>query len=172
MSVDNPYAAPEADLSVVRDPATDCDLAKRSTRMVAAFLDGLIGVAFAIPISFLLGTWNYISVGQEPPLGITLAASVLGFLAFLLIHGSFLKANGQTFGKKMTGIRVADLDGNIPNFGKLILWRYLPISVAAVIPLIGPYLSVVNVLFIFRKDRRCLHDLIAGTKVVVAPESS
>jgi hypothetical protein len=29
-------------------------------------------------------------------------------------------------------------------------------------------LSIVNVLFIFRSDRRCIHDLVADTRVVEA----
>ncbi len=34
------------------------------------------------------------------------------------------------------------------------------------IPLIGLLFWVVDCCFIFRDDRRCLHDLIAGTRVV------
>ena len=167
MSVDNPYAAPEADLTVIKEAASDGDLADRGTRFVAAFLDSLIGIAYAAPIIYLLGIWDYMIRGENPPIGLSLASAALGFLAFVLIQGYFLMTNGQTVGKKITGIRIADLDGNVPDFGKLISRRYLPISVAASIPLIGPYLSIVDVLFIFRKDRRCVHDLIAGTKVVL-----
>jgi uncharacterized RDD family membrane protein YckC len=31
---------------------------------------------------------------------------------------------------------------------------------------LGGLLAVVDVLFVFRRDRRCLHDLVAGTRVV------
>lgn len=34
------------------------------------------------------------------------------------------------------------------------------------IPVIGQYISILNYLFVFRKNRRCLHDLIAGTQVI------
>jgi uncharacterized RDD family membrane protein YckC len=34
------------------------------------------------------------------------------------------------------------------------------------IPLLGGLFSLVNVCFIFRDDRRCIHDLIADTIVV------
>jgi uncharacterized RDD family membrane protein YckC len=34
--------------------------------------------------------------------------------------------------------------------------------------MIGPVLALVDVLLIFRNDRRCGHDLIAGTRVVHA----
>ncbi|SIO44819.1 Uncharacterized membrane protein YckC, RDD family [Singulisphaera sp. GP187] len=167
MSFDNPYAAPEADLTVIKEVESDGELATRSTRLGAAIVDSLIGIVYAMPITYLLGTWNYISQGLTPPIGLSLTATALGFLAFLLIHGSFLKANGQTIGKKLAGIRIADLNGNVPDLGTLILRRYLPISIVASIPLLGAYLPIGDVLFIFRKDRRCVHDLIAGTKVVL-----
>lgn len=167
MSVDNPYAAPEADLTVVKEAAINGELATRSSRLAAAIVDGLIGLAYAMPITYLVGTWSYVSQGLTPPIGITLAASALGFLGFVLIHGSFLKSNGQTIGKKLAGIRIVDLNGNVPDLGTIILKRYLPISVVALIPMLGTFIPVIDVLFIFRKDRRCLHDLVAGTKVVV-----
>ena len=31
-----------------------------------------------------------------------------------------------------------------------------------------PFYALVDVLFIFRNDQRCIHDLIAGTKVIKA----
>ena len=151
MSVDNPYAAPEADLTVIKEAATDGDLADRGTRFVAAFLDSLIGIAYAAAHHLPAGNMALHEPGRNPPIGLSLAATALGFLAFLLIQGYFLMTNGQTVGKKITGIRIADLDGNVPDFGKLILRRYLPMSVAASIPVIGPYLSIVDVLFISEK---------------------
>jgi uncharacterized RDD family membrane protein YckC len=53
----------------------------------------------------------------------------------------------------------------------MILLRYLPISLAALIPVIGPYLSLVDVVFIFGSERRCIHDRLAGTKVVKVRKS-
>jgi len=35
-----------------------------------------------------------------------------------------------------------------------------------IIPAIGGIIQIVNILFIFRDDRKCIHDLIAGTVVV------
>jgi uncharacterized RDD family membrane protein YckC len=48
----------------------------------------------------------------------------------------------------------------------IILKRSLPITLFSLIPVIGGLLGLANIGFIFRKDRRCLHDIIAGTKVV------
>ena len=167
MNVDNPYAAPEAELTPFRVVTKHSELATRSSRFTAAILDGVIALAYGFPILYLTGTWNYMSRGQNPPVGLTIAGSVISFLMFVLVHGYFLKTNGQTVGKKLTGIRIADLDGNVPDVTKVILARYLPISVISLIPVVGMFFPLLDVLFIFRGDRRCIHDLIAGTKVVM-----
>jgi uncharacterized RDD family membrane protein YckC len=39
------------------------------------------------------------------------------------------------------------------------------------LPTVGPFAGLIDVLFIFLKDRRCLHDHIAGTVVVRATKS-
>jgi hypothetical protein len=49
----------------------------------------------------------------------------------------------------------------------VILRGFIPGLIGA-IPYIGPLFSLVNVLFIFREDYRCVHDHIAGTIVVQA----
>ncbi len=165
MSSENPYAAPEATLIPERK-RSDSELADRGTRFVAAFVDGLIAIAYAVPIAYLLGTFEYVTKGVNPPIGTLVASSVLGFIAFLAIHGYFLKRDGQTLGKKMTGIRITNLDNKVPEFAPMILLRYLPLAVVSLIPVIGAFFPFVDVLFIFRKDRRCIHDLLAGTKVI------
>ena len=167
MSSDNPYAAPEAELIPERKRSIS-QLADRGTRFVAAFLDGLIAIAYAVPIAYFLGTFDYVSKGVNPPIGLLIISSVLGFIAFLAIHGYFLMRDGQTLGKKMTGIRISNLNNRVPEFAPMILLRYLPVAVVSLIPLLGAFLPFVDVLFIFRKDRRCIHDLLAGTKVIKA----
>lgn len=166
VSTDNPYAAPRADLGEHYDPPGELELATRLTRLGAAMVDGLIGMAYGIPLAYATGIWRYAAIGQTPPLANTIMAAVLGFLGFLLIQGYLLKKSGQTIGKKLAGVRIADLDGGVPDFPRLILRRYLPISLAAQIPMVGPYTALLDALFIFRGDRRCIHDLIAGTRVL------
>ena len=169
MSSENPYEAPKSELT---DPhhvgvVRDSELAGRFTRFAAAFVDGLIQIAVVFPMIYVLGGWDYLIGQQSPTLKFSLVAGALGFLVFLLVNGYLLKTNGQTIGKRLTGIRIADLDGGVPDFATLILRRYLPVTLVANVPVVGPYLSLVDVLFIFRGDRRCLHDLIAGTQVVL-----
>lgn len=163
----NPYEAPAAP---VADPALGVhgELADRMQRFLAALVDGLIGLAFGVAIAWALGIYDYMFQRPpvQPPTGLVYASSAIGFAAFLALHGYFLKTYGQTIGKRVIGTRIVGLDGNILPFARLILLRYLPVQVVVLIPIVGSIVALVDVLFVFRDDRRCLHDLIAGTRVV------
>jgi uncharacterized RDD family membrane protein YckC len=168
MDDENPYAPPVSDLIMVDDRPGNAQLAGRFTRFAASIVDSIIGSIFGVPLMYFMGIWSYVSQGQQPPFMLVVGATALGFLWFLLVHGYLLKKHGQTVGKRLTGIRIADLEGRVPSFSTLIVFRYIPITLCSLIPFVGPYLSLLDVLFIFRGDRRCVHDFIAGTKVVLA----
>ena len=51
---------------------------------------------------------------------------------------------------------------------RIVLLRMVPMSIVAYIPFVGGLLNLVDILFIFGRDRRCIHDLIADTIVVQA----
>ena len=96
-----------------------------------------------------------------------LLLGLMGMVMFFVLHGYLLFTRGQTIGKRVVGIRIARYaDGGLPPFWPLIAKRYAPIWVVGQIPVIGPYLTLIDALFIFRSDKRCLHDLLAGTLVV------
>jgi uncharacterized RDD family membrane protein YckC len=163
----NPYAPPKAQVAdYVAAPTAD--EATRSQRLGAAMLDGLISMIWTIPLWFALGMFEYIKHGQRGPMSLTIALTALNGLAFVLVNGYFLKKTGQSLGKKIVGIRIATLEGEVPALGRILGLRILPVWIAAMIPMIGALASTIDVLFIFRGDRRCVHDLIAGTKVIRA----
>jgi uncharacterized RDD family membrane protein YckC len=64
---------------------------------------------------------------------------------------------GQTLGKKFAGVKVVRLDGGPVSFGSHLL-RGLVWAIA----------GLISIFFIFRQDRRCLHDLAGETKVIAA----
>jgi uncharacterized RDD family membrane protein YckC len=165
MSRDNPYAAPEAELEFIPE-MSGLNLATRGRRLIAALIDWLIGFAFQMSL-YAAFTFN-VRPGVASFSMLLIGLPILEFLFFLAVHGYLLKKIGQTVGKKLTGIRIVDLDGDVPSFGRLIGLRYLPIFLIMRIPFIGPFSRLLDVLFIFRSDRRCLHDLLAGTRVVTA----
>lgn len=165
MQQDNPYQAPAAELKEPV-PSRQDELAGRWQRVGASLLDALINLAFAVPMMFVLGTWEMVMRGQQPPFSILAASALVGILAYSLIHGYFLYHSGQTIGKKLIGIKTTMTTGEKPNLGVLIGLRHAPVQLAALIPFVGSFLPLIDVLFIFGASKRCIHDYIAGTKVV------
>jgi uncharacterized RDD family membrane protein YckC len=163
----NPYQTPEAELTDNKESEDQQDeLAKRSSRFLAAIIDGLIGMIISIPFWLVSGAWDFITSGVGLPFTYSLAAGAYGFIGFTLVHFYFLNKNGQTVGKKLLRIRIIGINGQLYGAPPLLFKRYLPLTAASLIPLVGQLFILIDTLFIFRKDRRCVHDLIAGTKVV------
>jgi uncharacterized RDD family membrane protein YckC len=49
---------------------------------------------------------------------------------------------------------------------KAVLLRWFIFAIIEGLRFIGPMLMLGNVLMIFRSDRRCMHDHVAGTRVI------
>jgi uncharacterized RDD family membrane protein YckC len=84
--------------------------------------------------------------------------SLASSIYFILMHG----LRGATVGKMIIGARVVNLDGSPINVGRAAL-RYLGETLSWMSFGIG-YLMIA-----FRDDKRGLHDLVAGTRVVNKP---
>jgi uncharacterized RDD family membrane protein YckC len=160
----NVYAPPEARVDDVI-PEGEHELASRLSRFGAQFLDGLsIGlIAFAFGL-----VANFAGYKMDNPLLFQIVISVLALLCFLGINGYFLAKDGQTLGKKALGIRIVRSDGGQATFGRILGLRYAPVWLVSMIPILGGVVALVDVLFIFRESRKCLHDNIADTIVVRA----
>jgi uncharacterized RDD family membrane protein YckC len=165
----NPYRAPEAAIVDYRHVA---ELAGRGERLAAAIIDTVIMLAILLPVMFFGGYFSKVmdtaTGGQPMSLMAELAWGLVSLLVFFAIQSYPLYATAQTWGKRVLKMRIVGLDGQRLSFGRLIALRYLSMQGVGLVPLIGPLLSIVNVLLIFRADHRCGHDLIAGTKVVKA----
>jgi len=88
---------------------------------------------------------------------------VVAILIVFVYQMVLLIKDGQTLGKKALRIRIVKMDtgengGFVPN----VLLRLIVNGLLGIIPLYG----LVDILFIFRGDRPCIHDMIAGTQVV------
>ncbi|NMP03813.1 RDD family protein [Pseudoalteromonas arctica] len=136
--------------------------ATRSDRLVAAIVDGVLGVVCFIPVFMLVGFDNL----SQPTL--TLSAGLLGYgiLSTLVLHGYLMYQRGQTIGKSLMSIRIENLDGTQASFTTIYFKRMLSMQLLSLVPSVGQFIAgFVNPLFIFGKDKRCLHDHLAGTKV-------
>lgn len=140
--------------------------ATRVQRFIAAMIDGCLGILVTIPLFEHYQLWEVMKTGGTVPTEVSIKLAMYGLLMFFILHGTLLYRYGQTVGKRVMGLAIVTLDGGRPHFAHLILNRYLPQWVAGFIPGIGPLLGIVDALFVFRNDKRCVHDLIAGTKVI------
>ncbi len=148
-------------------------LANRGQRLGGALIDLMIIGVIITPIMLATGMPQSSGEGMPDLFGLSMtigqraAEFVLGWSLFLILNGYLLFNRGQTIGKVAVKTKIIDLSGNIPNFGKLLVFRYLVLGLVVQVPIIGA-LGLVNPLFIFGKAHRCLHDYIAGTLVVEA----
>jgi uncharacterized RDD family membrane protein YckC len=171
MNEDNRYAPPRAPVSDSAITEGEEELAGRGVRLGAAIIDGVILGLVIWPYAMTTDYWTRAMQGQVE-MSDLLSLSLVSLIGFLVLHGYLLHTSGQTIGKRLLGIRIVSAtDGQIISLGRVFGLRYVPIQIASVLPAIGNILPLLDVLFIFREDRRCLHDLIAGTKVVKVGQS-
>ena len=170
---ENPYAPPQAE---VRDapagPQTKGTLATRTLRLAGAIVDSVASAVFVVPIL----DWTA-DISGELPYG--KLAAIGGFALFTAMQGYLLATRGQTIGKWLVGTRIVRADNDeVPTLARTLGLRYgalalgLPSALLVLvvngngIPYVLVVVGLIDIARIFRRDRRCLHDLIAGTKVV------
>ncbi|MCZ0942152.1 MAG: RDD family protein, partial [Gammaproteobacteria bacterium] len=92
----------------------------------------------------------------------------LAVASYLVLNGYGLARAGQTLGKRLFGIAVVRADALKPaSFWKLICVRapFFPLLFVVIYPPLL-VLPLLDLLPMFGKSRRCLHDRAAGTRVV------
>ena len=151
-------------MSPAASPGRDVELqghyAGAVTRLAAYVIDALmIGVLFAIGA----GVFEYLVqnvLGVDFDLGDHPLASSLAFLAWSFLYFAVpLAASGRTFGSAVLGLRVVRADG------RDLDPRHAVVRTLA-FPLSFLLFGLGFVLILFQRERRALHDIIAGTAVV------
>ena len=154
------------DMSEVVENTPEIVLASRWSRVWAFVIDGLIYAAAMIPVALYTNLFDRAVSNGAVELHEQIMMFIYGWVVFLLCHGYLLQKKGQTIGKNVMEIAIVDMDGKQIGLFNIVIKRILPMSIFVYIPVIGQFISILNYLFVFRKNRRCLHDLIAGTQVV------
>ena len=133
------------------------ELATRGERFRGALADALI---VAIPY--------VVASSDQVPQPIRLVG-LAGTAVLLGLQLYWVSTLGQTIGKKLVGTRIV-LKDTLQNGGFVtnVLKRGLVSGLLNFVP--GFFL--VDSLFVFREDRRCIHDFIAGTCVIKAEPAS
>jgi uncharacterized RDD family membrane protein YckC len=167
VSTSNPYASPQADLSIQRAPE-DAELASLGERLGAAIIDTIIMLVVAlVPIVIFYGGWTeYMAADSSESYAFTLGSTAFGFLMYVIVNGYLLAKNGQSVGKKILDIKIVRTDGSRASFVRLVAVRALFEHALLLIPVVDIWLSIIDVLFIFQRSRKCLHDTIADTIVI------
>ncbi len=141
------------------------ELATRTSRLGATLLDGILFLPFVILLSLADVHGKAFAV-----------LGVLGLAAVAVIQSILLARDGQTCGKKLSDIRIVRLDdganggfiANVVVRGGFVLGNaavgFLLPPVFGMLPF--PGVVLLDALLIYRDDQRCLHDIVAGTRVV------
>ncbi|SUA17871.1 RDD family protein [Neisseria lactamica] len=170
-------------------------IAGAGDRILAALLNQLFTflvllVPFVGLIAFAVKNEGRI-VGSEEIVGLLLGTTsfwvgLAGILAYTVIQIYYMSRDGQSLGKKIMRIRVLKTDGRNPGFVGTVLvreiaWSVLVAIIAAVIGLaVGDngenainllaFLANFVLLFMVKRDRRTLYDILADTVVVKLPK--
>jgi uncharacterized RDD family membrane protein YckC len=166
---DLPYAPSRAifgaaPMVLVETPVDQADasakLATRSARFFARIIDWMLVLASFVPM--FLYEW----FGRGSPALAYVFFTLGGFFVMSAIQWYLIATRGQSIGKRLLQIKVVHLDGSPVGFlHGVVLREWAPALVSAV-PFIGRLIWIVDPILIFRPDHQCLHDKIAGTKVV------
>jgi uncharacterized RDD family membrane protein YckC len=169
----NPYAPPSADSDVLNDPSDASQLlrATRSQRWWAAFVDNLLYLP-------LIGVGAAVAVGLGYSADVEKGGFMLVIYACMLplaiYQWTLIARTGQSLGKRWSKIKIFKLDDSEVDFLSGVVLRnwvlgVVPLILVALVPDLergSNLLGTVDALFIFGAAHRCLHDYIAGTKVL------
>lgn len=174
----NPYATPTHSPSTTptRQDHGESELASKWIRFVSAMLDGVIILWIINMVLYLTGDWLR-ALAEQVGVAERLVKPFVGVLVTLSLNGYLLASRGQTIGKVLTKIQIVDFETDLlMPFVRVYVLRYLwmlPVTITVVLipgsyddPVLG-LLGWVDALLIFTVARRCLHDYIAGSKVVL-----
>lgn len=173
------YRPPASQLEVVEATTPEREPATRWSRLLAVIVDGLLFSGVVLIVNRVVGQigdpFALISGQAGSTTPIRLLWGVFAIVLFVVLQAYPLASWGQTWGKRLLGIRIVDMDGYRVPFARLILTRYVARDALLMLlqlshePILSFLFGLANVLLIFGQRRRCGHDLIAGTQVVRVP---
>jgi uncharacterized RDD family membrane protein YckC len=163
----NPYAA---GVQPVHDQVQgELALASLWSRFFAAMIDGiLMAVLTIVPAMMFFGGFQAYGEAMQGGFLVKLTVLAISYAAYLLVNGYFLEQNGQSIGKKALGIKIVRSDGSKADFARIALRRQSFNYLVQLVPFVGWLIGLVDVLFIFRDSKKCVHDEIADTVVIQA----
>lgn len=145
-------------------------LAGRDKRLLGALIDALINIFALVPGMALLIADLFQMEGQYKMGTLSFAgvgAMVLALLIVFLVQLYLALVRSQSIGKYFVKTQILDFETKVPaGLVKTVILRLFVCSAIQLIPIVGYIFLLVDFIFLFRADRRCVHDMIAGTEVV------
>lgn len=158
LAPDQGVAAPQPATAAPQPAATGVVYATFWQRFVASLIDGIILMILSSIVGFIFGLILTSVDGAEVGSSLSgLLGTVIGAIYYIMQESSPKQA---TFGKHAMGLKVTDMEGNRVTAGKATS-RYFAHIVSGLTLGIG-YLTVA-----FTPKKQGIHDMIAGTLVVV-----
>jgi uncharacterized RDD family membrane protein YckC len=137
-------------------------------RFLALALDMVFLSLFFFPVTKIVkGTWLMTAADHNWTYGMFITDPLcIAFLIIIVLYFILLEAFiGATVGKRIAGVKVIDLNGNIPGLGKSIgrnLLRFVDSL---------PALNIIGMVLIIQSPQRArFGDRVAGTRVVYKNE--
>jgi uncharacterized RDD family membrane protein YckC len=169
----NPYAAPtDAAGPAIGQNDQGGELATPSSRLGAQILDSLLLTAAVIPgaiLGAILG--SVLPFGDnkdDSAVGVACVLGLLTGLLFSIYQWQLTAVTGQSLGKRWSNVRIVLENGDPPGFLRGVVLRSWALFALRVIPGVGSIVGLTDALMVFSNGHRCLHDRIAGTRVLKA----
>ena len=141
-------------------------IAKRKQRIIGGFIDLMIVTGFVLLIALTINSFvNGFDLSLSENLQLvkdTKASYVLTIPMLMLVNWNLLR-EGQTIGMRLVGIKVVMKNGH----DTTKVTASLRLCLSYLIEMLIPFTSLLNIVLLFcHPERRLLHDMLSGTKVV------
>lgn len=131
-------------------------------RMLSTLLDSIFMLVYVIVVLFIIGFTSGLRNMIEDYNYLSITLLIIAFLPLMLYH--FLSEqfmNGQSFGKKIVGVKVVKIDGTQPGVGSYAIRSLMRIID---VHLINGLIAIISIA-VSEKSQR-LGDMAAGTTVI------
>jgi uncharacterized RDD family membrane protein YckC len=162
----------DAHADVLLGPRIQGELASVGSRILAVLLDGLFYMLFVmVGIGIIVAMFASGGDEEPDPAKVNMAIYIIiGFYALpQLINAVLISMSGQTVGKKIMGVRIVSQGTGAPaGFLQGFLIRNIGFGFFTGLPIIGLFIAIADVVYLFLEDHETLHDKLASTMVVRA----
>tara|TARA_Y100001934_G_scaffold283370_1_gene402558 strand:+ start:143 stop:649 length:507 start_codon:yes stop_codon:yes gene_type:complete len=159
--------------------SNDVILAGRIRRLLATAIDMVLVPSLTLIVMMATDVVEDAEDWANPWWVLVLRVFGVAVLSYLILNGYTLMRRGQTLGKLLLGIAIvpaAAVGSSAAELHPVPLWKlifiralFFPLLFLLVVAVVIPWVALIPVLdqiFAFARNRRCLHDYAAGTAVV------